>query len=325
VADRTVTVKSSGGDYTSLNAALAGESGNLVTNTRILTIECYAMTDTTSATTGSGYTTSASYYLHITVPTAERHGGVWNSGKYRLRTTNAYAQTLTIGVSYMRITGMQVLNAATTNGDGAVRLTGTGNASSSSILFDQCLLSTTGTRTGYNRGVWISSGLVTLRNCVVISSADRAVSMSYGTNAPTVVLENCVCIGGTYGVIQGDSTVTARNCYASGATAAYSGTMTLTTCASSDATGSTGLQNVAYSTSTFTSVTAGSEDFSLVSGSALIDTGTDLSATFTVDIAGTTRSGTWDVGAFTYTASGGSTTWIPAVMRHFQIPAFAGA
>ena len=44
MANKTVTVKSSGGDYTSLNAALAGESTNLVsTLDGILTIECYAM------------------------------------------------------------------------------------------------------------------------------------------------------------------------------------------------------------------------------------------------------------------------------------------
>ncbi|MCE9553348.1 MAG: RHS repeat protein, partial [Planctomycetes bacterium] len=43
-------------------------------------------------------------------------------------------------------------------------------------------------------------------------------------------------------------------------------------------------------------------DFRLRPGSALIDTGANLSADFTTDIAGNTRpaSGPWDIGAFEY-------------------------
>lgn len=44
----------------------------------------------------------------------------------------------------------------------------------------------------------------------------------------------------------------------------------------------------------------GSEDVELQANSALIDQGTDLSATFTTDILGVTRSGTWDIGAHEY-------------------------
>jgi hypothetical protein len=64
MANKTVTVKTSGGDYTSLNAALAGEAIDLVANTRILTIECYAFTDTTAVTI-SGYTSDESYYVNM--------------------------------------------------------------------------------------------------------------------------------------------------------------------------------------------------------------------------------------------------------------------
>jgi hypothetical protein len=79
----------------------------------------------------------------------------------------------------------------------------------------------------------------------------------------------------------------------------------MTTCASSDATGSAGLQNIAANTTNFTNVTAGSEDFHLPAGSALIDVGTDTSGdaaplNFTDDIDGVTRTGTWDIGADEY-------------------------
>lgn len=52
--------------------------------------------------------------------------------------------------------------------------------------------------------------------------------------------------------------------------------------------------------------------------SPLYDAGTDLSAYFTTDIAGTTRS-TWDIGAFEYVASGGGgVSIIPIIMNHLQ-------
>jgi hypothetical protein len=57
-------------------------------------------------------------------------------------------------------------------------------------------------------------------------------------------------------------------------------------------------------TLTFTDTTAGSEDFHLVaSDTDAIGKGADLSGTFTTDIDGTTRTGTWDIGADEYVAT----------------------
>lgn len=54
-------------------------------------------------------------------------------------------------------------------------------------------------------------------------------------------------------------------------------------------------------------------DFHLKSGADAIDAGTDLSGTFTTDIDGVTRSGTWDIGADEYSAGSAgipmSTSW----------------
>jgi hypothetical protein len=63
-------------------------------------------------------------------------------------------------------------------------------------------------------------------------------------------------------------------------------------------------------TLTFTNVTAGSEDFHLISTDTdAIDNGADLSGTFTTDIDGTTRSGTWDIGADEYVSSAPTSTY----------------
>jgi hypothetical protein len=44
-------------------------------------------------------------------------------------------------------------------------------------------------------------------------------------------------------------------------------------------------------------------DFTCQAGSPAINAGVDLSATFTTDYSGTTRSGTWDIGAYEYDSS----------------------
>jgi len=115
-------------------------------------------------------------------------------------------------------------------------------------------------------------------------------------------LYSCTVIGSaTYGVRGASSTtINAKNCYSGGFGSDYSsgGTLNLTTCASADHTGTSSpdLHAIAVNTTNFTNVTAGSENFALPAGSALIGVGTTLtddppgSTALGVDIAGTTRS-----------------------------------
>jgi len=69
----------------------------------------------------------------------------------------------------------------------------------------------------------------------------------------------------------------------------------MTTCGSSDSTGTSGLQNIPVSTATFVNVTAGSENWHLAgTGSGLYNVGTNTSGdsapmNFTTDIDGETR------------------------------------
>jgi hypothetical protein len=86
-----------GGDYTSLNAALAGEAvlasdgplvGDLVALNRQLNIELYAMTDTAAVDLVTpGYVTDADRFIKIYTPASERHAGVWDATKYNLNMT----------------------------------------------------------------------------------------------------------------------------------------------------------------------------------------------------------------------------------------------
>jgi hypothetical protein len=274
---QTITVRSGGlGDYSSLSAAEAGEQANLVTGDVQLDIECYAFADTTAVTV-DGWTTDATRYVRIFTPTAERHDGKWDTSAYRLYVSGAtFGNLLSLAEDYTRVEGIQVRNDS--NFNRGVDSTGTG------VLLDSCLVLLPAVVDGYD-GVKQSGGSLTVRNCVVLGGGGTS-----GINAAAA--DNCTVVG--WG--NGFNVATARNCYSGNNTGSDFNGGSLTTCASEDATGTGGLTGVAYSTANFTSVTGGSEDLHLVSGSALRGVGTDLSGTFTEDIDGDTRSA-WDIGA----------------------------
>lgn len=296
----TRTVKSSGGDYSSLSAAEAGEQGDLTSLDRQLDIACYSFQDTTAVAIG-GWTTDATRYIRIFTPSGERHDGKWNTSKYRLSVSAEFNYPLILSEEFVRLEGIQI-EQTHSNGVACVQTTGVAAAASSDNRLTECLLRTASTRTTADTGSVIQhgAGKLTLRNSVIYKGGASGVHTAFGSNAPTLVADNCTLAGnGAYGVNRTSGTVTLQNCYSGGnGTDAYNGTITRTTCAHSSATVFTGsTASVPHSTATFTNVTAGSEDYHLVSGSALIDAGTDLSGTFTTDIDGATRSGTWDIGA----------------------------
>jgi len=109
------TVKSSGGDYTSLSGWEAGfgsntgtHNGDIVTGDIIETAECYAFQDT-SNTMIDGWTTDATRYIKIYTPTAERHDGKWNTtSAYRIYANGGGGNGVEIRESYTRVEGLQV-------------------------------------------------------------------------------------------------------------------------------------------------------------------------------------------------------------------------
>ena len=309
---RFVNPASSGGDgttnglsgptaaYASLSSWEAAEQTDLVAAGDIHEVRCEGTADTTLCDI-DGWTTGASNYILIIVELANRHSGVWNTGKYHLTGSRGFNGFLKILEDFVRTEGLQVQNTSTSSSNtSAFHTSGTvdaGDVRASEGIF---------------RGGGGSSKGMMLRNVDVfygwnniVYDADIAIEMSNGSN--TYHLYSCTAIGITNGIKATSGTITAKNCYAKGTTA-YSGTVTMTTCASSDTTGSAGLQNIAYSTTNFINVTGGSENLGLVSGTALIGSGTDTSGDsapldFTDDIIGTARGVTWDVGAFEFIAA----------------------
>jgi hypothetical protein len=340
VADRTVFVDgttsgtpgTTGAHYATLQAAITGEVGaaaNLVTGTAILHIECSVFSGNaadTTAVTINGFTTNASYYVHI-YP-ASRHAGVWDATKYRLDVANAIS--LRIQDNFVWVDGLQIGKTATSGDDqGGVQID---SVDAGAVINLSSLIIRNYASGSRQVGIYIvdtDAPTVNIWNTIVYGLPDifsfynSGLFIDFGA---TVNIYSSTFIGGHFGIgNSATATINAKNVYASFldsiAGAAFStagGALNQTTCASSDTTATgTALDSIAVNTTNFTNVTGGSEDFHLPLGSALINVGTDTSGesaplNFTTDIDGQTRSGTWDVGADEYVAAGGG-----AVVRLF--------
>lgn len=320
MADTIRTVKPSGGDYTSLAAWEAGQQ-KVIAAGDTEQAECYAMADTTAVTI-DGWTTAANAYIRIYTPASERHAGVWDTSKYRLETAT---NILSILEDFVRLEGLQLRFTSTT-----VAATGLGISATGAydIRVDNCLIRAMDAIANNCNGVLATSGaagsILRMKNTAIYGwySAGNFDSCIQINNANvTAHLHNCTFARGNYGVrARSGAVINVKNCY-SGATdhgdylAEGTSVINRTTAASEDATGSAGLQNIAYSTTAgayFTNITAGSEDFHIGASSALKDVGTDLSAdanyAFTDDIDGQTRVAPWDIGADEIVAAAATTT-----------------
>jgi len=288
--------------YSSLNAAEAARNAD-ITAVGIITFLCRGSTNAdTTAVAIDGWTTDATHYVVVSVDSEDRHAGTWSDTKYRLATASN-ARTLFINENYTIVDGVQLSKNSYTN----IGVIGV-NAGTATVK--SCILKVVGTEQ-FLFATSGGAGTVEVRNSILYAS----VRYGFYLNSSGTVNLNNVTVAGCprHGVQRVAGTVNCNNVASIGngdnsTYFCFSGTITKTNCASTDTTadGTNCETGIAHSTSTFVNVTAGSQDYHLVSGSGLIDQGSDLSGTFTTDIDGETRSGTWDIGADEYVAAGGA-------------------
>ncbi len=320
MANKTVTVRPSGGTYASLQAAITGEAlanADLTASglNGILTIFIegdWSGGADTAAVDITGFTVDSTHYVNIITDSANKTGTSRSATKYRLETSG---QSINIRNAYTRINGIQIKG---NSNHGSLRFFSDGSTTTGCIV-DSCLLYDNGSvsiefHTGANGNL--------VRNTNIIGSYWEAVKSLTGAAAYSNSIYNC-SFTGRYGVyVYGTDTIVAKNTYVNATSGdawndtTDSGTLTLTSCYSDDGTHST--SSAAFSTSNFANVNSNSEDLSLVSGSSLIGAGTDLRSDpvwpFDYDILGNTRGASWDVGADEFVAAGGLS--IPVAMHH---------
>lgn len=305
-----------GFDYASLAALVSGYAKNLVTATEVLTIDCRCTGGTADgACTFNGFTTSSTYTITITANAPYRHGKTYATGNiYRIESTDASA--LVMSDTNVKIYGLEIsVSASGTNAAHGITYTGfSGGEQTAAYCLIKASLTTTTTCNGI--ACTVATLTYTLYNNVIYGFV-------YGTNTHnginssnngTVNVYNCTVFGNRNGFRQTNGTVTVKNCVSANNNDDFSGTFsTIDYCASDDGDGTNQVDWANEGTdwgNVFTDYANG--DFSLKNytqaGIKVIGVGVDNpgSGLYSDDIIGTSRSSTWDIGAFEYVAAGGA-------------------
>lgn len=300
----TKRIAASGGDYTTLSAWYASLPGTL-TEPEIAELESF---DLVEQLTFSSKNTTAANYIEIRAATGHGHNGVVGAGARVRCGSSPTLPTIYMTATHFRFTGIEIVMDKSGGTQEAFVLI---NASpESDVQVTGCIIRSVCTDTGVP-AVNLGAGVSKFRNNIVISSC-RSIDTRAATSCElsnNVFWRTANAIG-----CLADNNTTTRNCYSGASTGSSQCFYTATGGvgsynASSDTTAgtlyATGSVNSVAGTAAFTA--PGSNNFTLLAGSPLIDAGTTLAAV-TTDIAGTSRpqNSVYDIGAFEKVAASGA-------------------
>lgn len=306
----TKTIKRTGGDYSSLSAAEAGEQRDLVAVDQVARFECYQMQD--GGVAFGGWTTDAT--RRIEVVAAHRHRGVWTDRAYRAVASSYDGVIRDLGSTDfdLLLDGVQIWSTSAVgdwNINGYSRTAGS-NGRISLILRD-CIVRGPNVLNGTERGLFIrnhdvAGSVMRLENSIWYDWGDRPIPFGSETTAVWEIL-NCTADGGTSGIwyayyfanmpaawkIQNNRADKYTD--AGGAPQYVTGTWSNNASEDASVIGTSAVPNA-----TFNYVDRARKDFRLKTGDSGLDAGANLSALLDGDIVGTARPvGTaWDIGAF---------------------------
>ena len=309
------TVMPSGGDYTSLEACMNANEQNLVTADQYFDVEIdgtWSSVDT-SVVTIHNYIIDTTRYINVYTTSAAGHKGIYSTSYYVLAPTDAVAYGLYLSTGggsgaateKLSITGIQINLTGATSGNRYGIHAGTNR----DHYISKCIiLNCVGSAYWHDNENSISH----IWNCIIYSCG-TGLRKYYGLKDYWYSNTIFNCTTGINSEADAGRSADIINNIVQGGTTCYTGTFGTTTDNISSDTSSPNNEwdsvNVA-----FVNEGAGVEnlhlDVSDTSGAK--DGGTDLSATFTDDIDGVTRSGTWDIGADEYVTSGVATGFMTA-------------
>ena len=310
MADYTDVVDTDGvsGDYSSLSLCEANsETDHSAGSGDTLTWQCQATDgdDDTTACTVSGNTVDS-----ITIEGADfPSDGIFDGTKYNLSPSSGNALTIATGEPDIYIDQFQIDHAAGTSGIIVVE-----NATATLTVTRSIIVGngSSGNTDGNIAGAYNTNVTALIQNCILTGESSGYKCGGVIIHNGTWDIYNCI-ISDQIGVGIGEfasPTVTIINCSIFNTADDISGTVTATYCAGDDSDFSSGTGNIQWTSgatdwaANFTDYANG--DFSIKDTDAdIYDSGSDLSATFTDDITGTTRP-QWDIGAFAYVAAGGA-------------------
>lgn len=192
------TIKSAGGDFTSLSSWESSRQGDLTTagtttstTGRIETAECYNF-DLSNGFTINGWTTTASNYIKIYTKATDRHDG-------RPRDTSASGfrihnngNTITFNVSYhIRFEGLEVLCTATGSSTAPFIGLSTTTGTNGDVRVTDCIVSNWNIAAAAIRANNTAARL-TVTNTMVFSACDGIIFSTNG--ASNGVVKHCTCL-----------------------------------------------------------------------------------------------------------------------------------
>jgi hypothetical protein len=334
----TPTGSNSGTSWTTLQGALAALYGTYPDLTassgytaEIKVDNSWSAWDTT-AVTANLPKSKITNWLWIHTTAAARHLGHQTTAAYGVYVTNAASFHPSSNVQfYVIIDGLQFGHSSVS----AAQYNFYVNAaqSGSVLILSDCLTQGAANNSysepGLTFGATAANLTVYIWNHIDCGHGTYATSNNAGlylATAQPVYCYNSVFAGNYNGVIGSGTALTMKNCYASGSHAAYTTVNSMTTCASSDTTGSSGLTSMAKNTTQFQNVTPGSEDFRIAgTGSGLYHTGTYTQGdaapmNFTTDIIGTAYDNPPSIGASEYVAASSPVTVALAALAGAYFP-----
>ncbi|MFX1555524.1 MAG: hypothetical protein ACFFBV_16490, partial [Promethearchaeota archaeon] len=281
-----------------------------------LNLVCYADGDgemTDSPVEILGWTTGPNNYIRIYTPTStsevgesQRHDGTWGTG-FRLRPSSG--TPIAVYEDYVRIEGIAMQAAAS-----AACISVSGMSTNNDVRISHCLMVGQGTG-GSTRGLIANDTELNLTVWNTIAYNNYGWQNFYVANCTTAYFYNCTAYNSSGGqgfrtLDTNPGTVTVKNCismannYDFYPSAEFDASSDYNMSSDTTAPGTNSLKSK-IAANQFVSLTAGSEDLHLKTGSDAIDkVTTDPPTSFTNDIDGDTRPvGTyWDMGADEYIA-----------------------
>lgn len=317
--DPTLTLCESGCDYSVLNSAVTDLETNCASPTEPLSITgsgSFSSADTTAVTI-SGISTTATNTLTITMTGDARHDGTTSkSGSYKLSPTGAgYPNgviALSVNSDYVTIDGLIIQTSSVDNAACTIHV----GYPCSRFIFKNNIVYSGGWGL-LHLASWADPPQYILNNIFIQPTNnlhnDPAIYISVNDTGSIYLYSNTVYVasnGSTYGIKSNNAATYAKNnIVIGGSTACWNGSFHSSSTHNLSSDASTPEYNTYYDNKTISFVDAANGDLHLSSGETdAIDQGTSTAGesaplNFTTDIDGTTRSGTWDIGADEYVSS----------------------
>ena len=318
MANKTVTVRPSGGNYATLAAALAGEAADLTSGSyyeggpgilNIVVEGAWENVDS-AAVMISGYTTSNAYYINCYTDASNRAAASgWKTDRYRLSVSNATA--ISLREDNVRFNGFQIeVPAVVADDNNCFEITNI--VAGGDIRFTNCRFRGAGDSVYHQRGIINSDAdsVIKIWNCIFTGFANDANSAAVRT-AGVVDIYNSLAYGNQAGFVRTAGTVSIYDSVSfENVDDFVSASLIIDYCASDDNDGTNNVDETAGGKTWADSFEdPANGDFRLKVGSPLIGAGGKAgSGTFSDDIDGTTRGAAWDVGPHEYVAAGPSET-----------------